>query len=63
MGSSKPWQEAMEAITGGREMSVGSLVTYFQPLLKWLKDKNAENGDVLGWSEENWKPSACAVVL
>lgn len=48
MGSSKPWQDAMEAITGQREMSAKPLVNYFDPLLKWLKEQNKEENT--GWS-------------
>ncbi|XP_048726863.2 angiotensin-converting enzyme-like isoform X2 [Ostrea edulis] len=48
MGSSKQWQDAMEAITGQRLMSAKPLVEYFDPLLKWLKEQNKE--DNTGWS-------------
>lgn len=48
MGSSKPWQDAMEAITGQRLMSAKPLVNYFDPLLKWLKEQNKEENT--GWS-------------
>jgi hypothetical protein len=48
MGSSKQWQDAMEAITGQRHMSAKPLVNYFDPLLKWLKEQNKE--DNTGWS-------------
>lgn len=48
MGSSKPWQDAMEAITGQRTMSAKPLVNYFDPLLKWLKEQNKEENT--GWS-------------
>uniref|UniRef100_UPI00358E57EB angiotensin-converting enzyme isoform X2 n=1 Tax=Myxine glutinosa TaxID=7769 RepID=UPI00358E57EB len=54
LGSSKPWQDAMEKITGQRNMSAKSLLEYFQPLTTWLKKEN-EN-EVLGWPEYNWSP-------
>uniref|UniRef100_A0A8C4QHG6 Angiotensin-converting enzyme n=1 Tax=Eptatretus burgeri TaxID=7764 RepID=A0A8C4QHG6_EPTBU len=54
LGSSKPWQDAMEKITGQRNMSAESLLEYFQPLTTWLKKEN-EN-EVLGWPEYDWSP-------
>ncbi|XP_033730620.1 angiotensin-converting enzyme-like isoform X2 [Pecten maximus] len=48
LGSSKPWQEAMEVITGSPEMSVLPMVEYFDPLLQWLKEQNKEEN--IGWS-------------
>ena len=49
MGKSKPWPDAMEAITGQREMSADAIKEYYAPLLEWLKKTNAENGDHIGW--------------
>ena len=49
LGSSKPWPEAMEKITGQRHMDAGPLVEYFQPLLECLK---RENGEDYGWDEQ-----------
>ena len=49
LGSSKPWQDAMQAITGQRKMSVKPLLDYFQPLMEWLKKQNKEEN--VGWSE------------
>ncbi|XP_052094708.1 uncharacterized protein LOC127730371 [Mytilus californianus] len=51
LGSSKPWQEAMEQITGQRAMSAKSLMKYFEPLTKWLTEQNA-GGEDIGWGEE-----------
>ena len=47
MGASKPWPDALEAFTGTREMSGKSLMKYFAPLDKWLKQQNA--GKRCGW--------------
>ncbi|XP_078581220.1 angiotensin-converting enzyme-like [Branchiostoma floridae x Branchiostoma japonicum] len=55
MGTSKPWPEAMEAITGQRSMTASSLLKYFQPLTDWLKQKNWENREKLGWDAETWE--------
>ncbi len=47
MGLSKPWPDALEALTGEREMDAGALLDYFAPLHKWLVDQNA--GRECGW--------------
>eukprot|EP00057_Strongylocentrotus_purpuratus_P018666 XP_011673140.1 PREDICTED: angiotensin-converting enzyme-like [Strongylocentrotus purpuratus] len=54
MGRSMPWQDAMEALTGQREMKADAILEYFQPLMEWLERTNAENEEVIGW------PSASA---
>ncbi|KAJ0060197.1 hypothetical protein NL108_004051, partial [Boleophthalmus pectinirostris] len=56
LGFSKPWPEAMAMITGQPKMSALPLMEYFQPLITWLEEENAKNGDVLGWPEYDWKP-------
>ncbi|ESO94196.1 hypothetical protein LOTGIDRAFT_215685 [Lottia gigantea] len=50
LGTSKPWPEAMEAITGQRKMDVRPLVEFFTPLLDWLEKQNS--GKKFGWSDE-----------
>ncbi len=47
LGASKPWQEALFALTGEREMDAGAIRDYFAPLETWLKQKNA--GQTCGW--------------
>ncbi|MFZ9887916.1 MAG: M2 family metallopeptidase [Myxococcota bacterium] len=47
LGSSRPWPEALEAMTGSREMSAEPLVEYFSPLRAWLREQNA--GEKCGW--------------
>ncbi|MFK7931791.1 MAG: M2 family metallopeptidase [Myxococcota bacterium] len=47
MGASKPWPDAMEAITGTRQMDAGALREYFQPLEGYLKEQN--KGRTCGW--------------
>ncbi|VVC45911.1 Zinc finger C2H2-type,Peptidase M2, peptidyl-dipeptidase A [Cinara cedri] len=49
LGSSKPWFEAMELLTGQREMDAGPLLNYFNPLYEWLKNENKKTGEQLGW--------------
>ena len=52
LGSSKPWQDALEALSGTRQMSADALLEYFQPLMDWLKEENQKNGVTIGWQEE-----------
>jgi len=40
MGASKPWQDAMEVLTGQREADASAMVDYFQPLMDWLQKQN-----------------------
>lgn len=47
MGQSRPWPEALEALTGTREMDAAPLIEYFAPLQGWLKEQNA--GKQCGW--------------
>ena len=49
LGASKPWQDAMEAMTGQRDVLATPLLNYFEPLRVWLEAKNKENGDYVGW--------------
>ena len=36
MGASKPWPEALEAMTGARRMDATAILDYFAPLNVWL---------------------------
>lgn len=47
MGASKPWPEAMKALTGQPELDAGAILTYFAPLQKWLDKQN--EGRQCGW--------------
>jgi peptidyl-dipeptidase A len=47
MGMSRPWPDALEALTGQREMDATAVVDYFRPLLTWLDDQN--RGQQCGW--------------
>uniref|UniRef100_A0A1B0D1L8 Angiotensin-converting enzyme n=1 Tax=Phlebotomus papatasi TaxID=29031 RepID=A0A1B0D1L8_PHLPP len=40
LGTSKHWSEALEAITGSRDMDASALLEYFQPLYEFLKVEN-----------------------
>ncbi|HEY1263560.1 MAG TPA: M2 family metallopeptidase, partial [Terriglobales bacterium] len=47
MGQSKPWPDALEAVTGERKMDAGALLEYFAPLKQWLDKQN--QGQKEGW--------------
>jgi peptidyl-dipeptidase A len=40
MGQSKPWPDALEAMTGQRQMDASAMVDYFAPLKVWLDEQN-----------------------
>nr|CAB3219680.1 angiotensin-converting enzyme-like [Phallusia mammillata] len=56
LGSSVTWEDALEKMTGTREMSSASLVKYFQPLLDFLTEQNTKNNEVIGWPDYSWEP-------
>ena len=41
MGRSRPWPDALFALTGEREMDATALLEYFAPLQRWLDEQNA----------------------
>jgi peptidyl-dipeptidase A len=47
MGQSKPWPDALEALTGSRQMDATAIVDYFAPLKAWLDAQIA--GKPVGW--------------
>jgi peptidyl-dipeptidase A len=47
MGSSRPWPDALEALTGERRMDAAALLEYFAPLQRWLDEQN--RGHAVGW--------------
>ncbi|MEE9219590.1 MAG: M2 family metallopeptidase [Acidobacteriota bacterium] len=42
MGASRPWQEALETLTGERQMDATALLDYFAPLKEWLDEQNVD---------------------
>jgi len=50
LGSSKPWPDVLEKLTGERKMSSRPILKFFKPLHQWLKKENAKNGDLIGWT-------------
>lgn len=47
LGRSKPWQDALEKLTGTRQMDATAIVDYFEPLMGWLEERN--RGRQCGW--------------
>jgi peptidyl-dipeptidase A len=47
MGQSRPWPDALEALTGQRQMDATAIRDYFAPLQKWLDEQN--KGKPVGW--------------
>ncbi len=47
MGQSRPWPDALEAVTGERRMDAGALLEYYRPLKVWLDEQN--RGRPTGW--------------
>ena len=47
MGESRPWPDALEALTGQRQMDATAIRDYFAPLEKWLEEQN--QGKPVGW--------------
>jgi peptidyl-dipeptidase A len=47
MGQSRPWPEALEALTGSRQMDATAILDYFAPLRQWLAEQT--KGKAVGW--------------
>jgi peptidyl-dipeptidase A len=47
LGASQPWQDALEKLTGTRQMDASAIIEYFQPLMAWLEEQN--RGHSCGW--------------
>ena len=52
LGKSKPWQYALEQMTGNREKSVAPMKEYFQPLQDWLVKERCSKKYNIGWPEQ-----------
>ncbi|CAG0925085.1 unnamed protein product [Notodromas monacha] len=51
-GSSLPWPDVMQIITGQRSMTAKPLRTYFSPLEKYLDKELAASGECIGWGRD-----------
>jgi peptidyl-dipeptidase A len=49
MGTSKPWPDALEAMTGSRQMDATAIIDYFAPLKTWLDEQVANGKAKSGW--------------
>ena len=47
LGQSRPWPDALEALSGERQMDATAMRDYFAPLEKWLDEQN--RGKPSGW--------------
>jgi peptidyl-dipeptidase A len=47
LGLSKPWPDALEALSGSRTMDASAIVDYFAPLQRWLEEQT--KGQPIGW--------------
>ncbi|HEY8151234.1 MAG TPA: M2 family metallopeptidase [Vicinamibacteria bacterium] len=47
MGKSRPWPDALYAMTGERQIDATAILDYFAPLKKWLDEQN--KGRTVGW--------------
>ena len=47
MGSSRPWPDALDAMTGSPQMDATAILDYFAPLKQWLDQQLA--GKPVGW--------------
>ena len=48
MGASRPWPEALKALTGEDKMDASAILDYFAPLKAWLDEQN--KGHKIGWT-------------
>ena len=47
LGASRPWPDALDALTGTKQMDATAILDYFAPLSKWLDEQLA--GQPVGW--------------
>jgi peptidyl-dipeptidase A len=55
-GSSEPWPDVLEAMTGSRKADPSAILEYFLPLSDWLDEQIAANDIPVGWTStfEQW---------
>ena len=49
-GSSRPWPEVLEEMTGSKKLDASAIVEYFKPLEVWLDQQIEENAIPVGWN-------------
>jgi len=55
MGKSRPWPDALQAISGQRQMDATAILDYFAPLKKWLDEQT--QGEKKGWTGMDSAPA------
>ncbi|CAG5120828.1 unnamed protein product [Candidula unifasciata] len=55
-GSSVPWQDQLEYLTGSGQVTADAILEYFQPLYEWLILDNSLHKETVGWegASINW---------
>jgi hypothetical protein len=53
LGSSKPWPDALEVLTGERVLNANAILEYFAPLARWIEAKNNMLGVEIGWDHSD----------
>lgn len=48
-GSSIKWFEALESLTGKKQISVDALLEYYDPVYLWLKNYVEKHNVFVGW--------------
>ncbi|XP_072023763.1 angiotensin-converting enzyme-like [Amphiura filiformis] len=48
-GTSQPWTDTLEVLTGKRKIDTSAIKEYFEPLMEWLEKENARNNEQIGW--------------
>ncbi|XP_053121534.1 angiotensin-converting enzyme isoform X2 [Hemicordylus capensis] len=56
VGSSQPWQDILQQVTGTNKMDAAALLEYFSPVTEWLKEQNNKTNETLGWPDFEWRP-------
>lgn len=51
LGCSVPWNDALEVMTGDRQLNANALLEYFAPLYDWLKKENTKINAHIGWDD------------
>ncbi|MCW3173851.1 M2 family metallopeptidase [Shewanella subflava] len=49
MGASQPWPEALNVVTGTKQMDAKAVLDYFAPLQVWLDEQNSQASRQCGW--------------
>jgi hypothetical protein len=59
-GSSKPWKNVLEEIANETELNAKPLLDYFEPLFKYLKERNKGKGLNVDWESKRHRKAMCS---